>query len=200
MREILFILTICLSASAWPADCGIKSEAEMAEVGHSIKKFSQVSPALYRGSRPNDPEDFDFLESKGIKTIVSLEEMPWHVGPEREKAKGRFGFINVGITASPFEPNENDVDLALQYLNDPEIPKPVYVHCAIGRDRTSLIVGLYRIQTESCAPKETWNEMKQFGFSEGIHLRGLKSYFVKHTGWSPDSNNGKAPASEAGLY
>ena len=57
---------------------------------------------------------------------------------------------------------------------------PIYFHCDIGRDRTSLIAGLYQIYFREMPPQEAWRDMTHFGFKDSWTLRGLKRYFEKH--------------------
>ncbi|PYT26283.1 MAG: hypothetical protein DMG57_22090 [Acidobacteria bacterium] len=57
---------------------------------------------------------------------------------------------------------------------------PIYFHCDIGRDRTSLIAGLYQIYFREMSPQEAWRDMTHFGFKDSWTLRGLKRYFEKH--------------------
>jgi len=53
-----------------------------------------------------------------------------------------------------------------------------YLHCDIGRDRTSLIATLYEVYFKG--PQGSWQEMKRFGFKDSWTLSGLKTYLTKH--------------------
>ncbi len=149
--------------------------------GTSIVRYGQISEELFRGSRPNSAEDFEFLKSRGIKTIVSLEQMFWHTRPERKKAES-YGiqFYDVDVRGSPVQPSEESIQKILGILTDPNTARPVYIHCALGRDRTSLLVAIYRIVFEKWNRDMAWNEMKAYGFSEAPTLMGLKHYFDEH--------------------
>ena len=187
MRIGLLLLFVSVNSFAQTAvQCGIEDPIAAAKVGATIKNFSQVAPGIYRGSRPREPADFAFLKAQGIKTILSLEAMPWNVCPESDRVEGQFVFLNVGIVASPFEPDENHVSRAVQVLMDPSVRRPIFVHCAAGRDRTSLIVGLYRISAEGCSPANAWKEMRGFGINQGFFLHGLRTSFIRQSGWNPD--------------
>jgi hypothetical protein len=58
--------------------------------------------------------------------------------------------------------------------------QPVYIHCELGRDRSGLIIGLYRVRYEGWSPCAAYAEMQQFGFNE--RLRGLDRYFWERHG------------------
>ena len=81
MRIGLLLLFVSVNSFAQTAvQCGIEDPIAVARVGATIKNFSQVAPGIYRGSRPREPADFAFLKAQGIKTILSLEAMPWNAG------------------------------------------------------------------------------------------------------------------------
>jgi protein-tyrosine phosphatase len=60
-------------------------------------------------------------------------------------------------------------------------PDPVYVHCAAGRDRTSLIVALYRVWVNNWTPQMAWqHEARDFGHYQWW-FRGLYRVFAALT-------------------
>src|SRR5438046_377672 len=76
------------------------------------KKFpmKHVSTGLLEGYVPKTKEDFEFLRTNGVRTIISLRFLPWHIPPEKKKAvKYGFNFVNTPITATPLEPSEESV-------------------------------------------------------------------------------------------
>ena len=106
--------------------------------------------------------------------------MPWHIPPERRKAeKNGIGFVNTPIPATPFEPSEESVKAALLALSDPSL-QPIYVHCLLGRDRTTMVVALYRVYFENWTPEAAWKEMLNCGFKRHWTLRGFETYFWSH--------------------
>jgi protein-tyrosine phosphatase len=142
---------------------------------------SEVSPGIFKGSRPAAAADYEMLRTKGVRTIVSLEMLPWHTRPERRMAR-RYGFnyCEIPILASPLPPSEESVREALAALEDPAL-RPVYVHCLVGEDRTLLIVGLYRVYFEDWPPQAAWDEMLRSNFHSGPQLRGFTTYYWSHT-------------------
>jgi protein tyrosine/serine phosphatase len=55
---------------------------------------------------------------------------------------------------------------------------PIYLHCELGRDRSGLVVGLYRVRCQGWTMCAAYAEMQRFGFNE--RLRGLDRYFWNH--------------------
>jgi protein tyrosine/serine phosphatase len=55
---------------------------------------------------------------------------------------------------------------------------PIYVHCELGRDRSGLVVGLFRVRCQGWSVCAAYAEMQWFGFNE--RLRGLDRYFWNH--------------------
>jgi hypothetical protein len=149
-------------------------------LGTSIVRFAQVDAGVYRGSTPKNDADFTFLQSKHIRYILNLEFIPFLSEGEESKA-GRYGMtvIDVLINGSPVPPSEKHVNRILLILRDKRY-HPIYFHCALGRDRTSLIAALYKMYFRGMSQQAAWQEMKSFGFKDSWTLGGLKRYFEKH--------------------
>jgi protein-tyrosine phosphatase len=146
-----------------------------------IQRFAEVSPGIFRGSQPTTQADFDFLKVRGVRTILSLQTLPWDIWPERRGAHHNgIEYHNVPIPAFPLAPGERRVQETLLTLTDPSL-HPIFVHCSLGRDRTSMIVGLYRVYYQNWTPEAAWDEMLRDGFKVDWTLRGLKTYFWTHT-------------------
>jgi hypothetical protein len=158
--------------------------------GTSIIRFGEIDEGVYKGSKPKSDADFRFLRSRNVRTIVDLQFVPVLYRLEKEKAeKYEIRVIPVTMNASPVAPSEAHVRRALCLLADKSL-RPVYFHCDLGRDRTSLIATLYEIYFRGLAPKDALQEMKHFGFKDEWILRGLKTYLQKHADsqFTADSN------------
>lgn len=160
--------------------------------GVSLTHFEQIDEYVYDGSKPHTDKDFEFLQSRHIKYILNVKFLPFFSGSEKSMAK-RYGmtFISIPMNASPIAPREKHVNQILLTLRDKQF-QPVYVHCVLGRDRTNLIAGLYKIYFLGVSRSEAWEEMKESGFRTPWYLHGLKTYFDKHAADPPplavDSN------------
>lgn len=113
--------------------------------------------------------------------MLSLEALPWDIWPERAQAQNNgLVFRDVPILASPLPPSEDRVAQAILALRNPAL-RPIYVHCFLGKDRVSFIIGLYRIYFEDRAPQAAWREMLRTGFHVRWSLLGFTAYFWSHT-------------------
>jgi protein tyrosine phosphatase (PTP) superfamily phosphohydrolase (DUF442 family) len=149
--------------------------------GHRPFVATPVAPGLLVGRQPRGQADYEVLRGQGVRTILSLQVMPWDVAYGRSHAE-TFGFAyrNVPVPASPLEPGEARIKDALALLGDPEL-RPVFMHCNLGRDRAALLVGLYRVQHEGWTPEAAWDEMLRSGFKVSWWLSGLRKYFWNHS-------------------
>jgi hypothetical protein len=135
---------------------------------------------LYKGSKPKSDADYRFLKSKNVKYILDLNFFPLLYRLERTKAKKHGMFvIPATINASPIAPSEKHVNQILCILADRRL-RPLYFHCSVGRDRTSLIATLYELNYLGLPAENAWEEMKRFGFKDDWTLRGLKAYLQNH--------------------
>jgi protein-tyrosine phosphatase family protein len=149
--------------------------------GTSIRRFAQIDEGVYKGSKPKNDADFRFLQSKHVTYILDLKFFPLLYRLEKNKAK-RYGMtvIPATINASPIAPSEKHVNHILCILADKRL-RPIYLHCSVGRDRTSLIATLYEINFRGLPPNDAWETMNHFGFKDGWTLRGLRVYLQDHS-------------------
>jgi protein-tyrosine phosphatase len=145
-----------------------------------------VTDGILAGSKPTRDADFIFLKSQGVRFLLQPRFLPFLAGYERSKAK-RYGmeYLSVPMNASPFAPSEKHVNAALRIMRT-KADKPLYLHCVLGRDRTSLLVGLYMIYFEGASKEQAYAEMKAEGFRTVFFVHGLKAYFDKHTKLPPE--------------
>jgi Tyrosine phosphatase family len=149
--------------------------------GSSIEHFAQLDDNVYVGSKPHTDQDFEFLESQHIKYILNVRFLPFFTGSEKSMAKRHgISFISKPMNASFIAPQEKHVNEILITLRDKQY-QPIYVHCVLGRDRTSLISGLYKIYFLGVSKSDAYAEMKESGFRTPWFLHGLKVYFDKHS-------------------
>jgi hypothetical protein len=149
--------------------------------GTSIVRFEELDEGVYKGSKPKTEADYEFLQSKHVKYIVELRLFPRlnAIEKRRVKAHGMI-LIPATINASPAEPSERHVNYVLCLLHDQRY-RPIYIHCDLGRDRAMLIAGLYNMYYRGMSKDEAYRDMKHYGFKDNWTLRGLKSYFEKHS-------------------
>lgn len=139
-------------------------------------KLFQISPLLYRGSRPS-ASDLPLLTGKGIRVIVSLE------GPDEDAKEAREFAPGIEVHSMPISPLEIYMTgISEQYLVSivrqmSSALVPILVHCQHGEDRTGLIVAAWRVKTGW--PKQmAWQEAKDFGYRWYLNF-GLNRTWAK---------------------
>jgi hypothetical protein len=160
---------------------GAQGEHTHPAPGTSIIHFAQIDEGIYKGSKPKNDADYRFLRSKHIRYIIDLKFFPVLYRLEKSKAK-EYGItvIPATINASPIPPSEKHVRKILCLLSDKRL-RPIYFHCSVGRDRTSLIATLYKVYFLGFPRDKAWHEMRdEFGFKDDWTLRGLRVYLQRH--------------------
>lgn len=143
-------------------------------------RFIEVSPGIFRSAQP-EGDAYYTLKNIGVKTLVNLSDDPF--GQESDQAAAEeYGFAYIEVPLSGFwAPTDQDVDSVLEALHVPA-NYPVLLHCQHGRDRTGLLVGLYRVLFQGWTPHAAYQEMLDRGFRP--YLIGLDNYFRARTGYS----------------
>lgn len=128
-----------------------------------VDRFYQFDRDLYRGGAPQTLEQMKALKKLGIKTIVNMEGDKKKIASEAAMAKS-LGMKHVSIPLPGFgAPKDNDVE-AIQKILTTSSLKPVFLHCAHGRERTGIEVAIYRVFTQGWTPKKAYAEAVNFGF------------------------------------
>jgi hypothetical protein len=174
MRWVVAIGILCAAPASWAAD----AKPDVA-TGTGLHHFTQVDKGIYAGSKPIKDADFEYLRSKGVKYILQGQFLPARNGGERKMA-AKYGmeYRSVPMNASFIAPRKKHVNELLRLMRTKQ---PVYIHCVLGRDRTSLLAGLYRIYFKGMAKEQAYKLMKEEGFRDVFFLHGLKVYFDKHS-------------------
>jgi rhodanese-related sulfurtransferase len=156
------------------------SSYKQTKAGSTLAHFAKVDDGVYKGSRPRTDADFRFLQSRHVRYILDLQLIPSLLQAEQKRAK-RYGMkvIHARINASPVPPSEKHIALILAILRDSRY-RPIYFHCALGRDRTALVAALYKMYFMGMSQQDAWRYMKEAGFKEAWIRNGLKNYLKNH--------------------
>jgi protein tyrosine phosphatase (PTP) superfamily phosphohydrolase (DUF442 family) len=117
-----------------------------------VDNFGMASKDVWRGAQPT-PDGMQWLARLGVKTVIDLRE------EGDESAIVPPGVRYVRIPVSPFNADRVDVREVLEQIDS--CPKPVFIHCHQGRDRTGLAVAAYRL-AEGMAPADACAELRNF--------------------------------------
>lgn len=132
---------------------------EMREQMAGVPNFAVVSPVLARGAQPTR-EGFRALRDRGIRTIVALR---WRHADDA--ALAGLGLNSYRLRAKQWHPETEDVVRAMKVILTPEY-QPVFVHCQAGKDRTGLVVAVYRILVDGWSVDDAIAERKAFGAAD----------------------------------
>lgn len=127
-----------------------------------IVNYDKVNASLYRGGQPNTL-GIEWLRGAGIKSIINLR-MASDVWPGEQAAAVANGIQYTNIPLHGFSaPTRAQVEAVLSTIE--RMPKPVYVHCQHGCDRTGTIIACYRIHRDGWTPKAALKEAVTYGMS-----------------------------------
>jgi hypothetical protein len=142
---------------------------------------------LWRGAKP-DLKGATWLIDNGIASIVNLEllhddlailksvETTTATRVEYYKVRDWEPYVMM-------KPSKTDRNVARFIAIMNKAPKPVYVHCRSGQNRTGVMVASYRIVAEGLAVNEAIEEMKLYS---GIWAKQDEQYLLTLT---PDKVN-----------
>jgi len=137
-----------------------------------IYRFIKVVDGLYRGSAPSI-KDVKVLKDKfNINKIISLDE---ESGEKISRACEILGIKQVkiyldGTRKSLFKLLSKNLKNLL--LDD----GPTFVHCQAGKDRTGLLIALFKCKYLEEDPEQALEEAKKLGFGIGLDPKVVDLY------------------------
>jgi protein tyrosine/serine phosphatase len=137
-------------------------------------RFAHVGDQLYRGGQPSR-RHLEALWVLGVRTVINLrreERKLWRAEQQAAEALGmkffRFPFYGV------FGAKEAFLEEILAQMSTGGL----YIHCKHGRDRTSLLIALYRVYHEGWDPEVAWQrEVLAYGYQPTYFYRKVRSTF-----------------------
>ncbi|SRR5581483_576693 len=139
----------------------------LTDMGSPVRNFCVVAPQiLWRGERPTK-KDAQWLLEQQVGTVVSLQ-LNDRRAFEKVRLNQNYAHAVTYYQVSGFgplqvlSPSHLDKHLALFLAIVKAAPKPVYVHCRAGVDRTGLLAAGYRVLIDGASRKEAIAEMARF--------------------------------------
>lgn len=131
-----------------------------------LMNVGRIAPGVFRGNQPQ-PEGYETLKKMGIRTVISFRAR--HGEKARVEAAG---MRSIEIPISMLEkPRSSDIRKITGMMADPA-NQPLYVHCALGKDRTGIVVAAYRMDIDGWSLQDAIAEMRSFGFNgQWVHLK-----------------------------
>jgi protein tyrosine/serine phosphatase len=157
-RSLVASLFVLLVSSGPPLFAEARADATreraLAELRgpHGPVRFAVVRDGLYRGGQPT-PHHLELLHALGVNTVIDLRRGNSDAEAAAAQRLGirlvRFPFFGIFGADHLFLAN---VVEAIRHGGS------VYVHCHVGRDRTSLVIALYRVLVEGWEPRLAWQK------------------------------------------
>jgi protein tyrosine/serine phosphatase len=177
-RAAAVLALVLLLASSLSAAKKTLSECTVPSAEDLVPAFHRVDADLYRGGRPAYHDDvyLKFAEL-GIRTVVNLEggdqarreqEVIERVNTKlAEQGKPALTFVSFPIDSFTgtvlSAPTNQNIGILFQKIA--EAPKPIYVHCKHGKDRTGMVVALYRLWRSESTFDDALSEADYYHFS-----------------------------------
>jgi protein tyrosine phosphatase (PTP) superfamily phosphohydrolase (DUF442 family) len=157
-------------------------------LSEAIRNSCVVSPGvLWRGSKPDSAGAASLL-SLGVRTVVNLELLhddmrAFQVARPAKVLSEKLDYFRI----EEWEPNP----VILPSVLDSHVaeflaivktqPKPIYVHCRSGQNRTGVMVAAYRVLLEGSSPESAVAEMGKYkGFWFKWDAKYINSLKGKH--------------------
>jgi hypothetical protein len=159
------LLAACIGTLAAASDC------------RGALPIVEVAPGIYRGPAPESPADYRQLRDLGVRTVLDIRKFRRRKLDEHGRCVRAHGMSYLRVPIGFYPNRDCSPDRAVRVLASAE-RYPIYIHCELGRDRSGLVIGLFRIRYQGWSVSGAYAEMQQFGFNE--RLRGLDRYFWQH--------------------
>lgn len=137
----------------------------------------QVAPGVYTGSAPDSAADYRCLQRLGIRTVIDSRPFRPRASRRERREVSRLGMTHLRVPIDYHPADDHGPHRVLAQLSEPR-RQPVYLHCQLGRDRTSLVVALYRVRYQGWTPEAAYAEMERRQFNP--LLLALDRYFWQH--------------------
>jgi hypothetical protein len=178
---LLFVLLMCELVSAAPQTAAVSCPNNL---GSPIENFCVATPdVLWRGARP-DKDGAAWLIGHGVRTIVNLElihddksSFDHVIIADDKKFQVRYFRIHDWEPLPKLSDSIVDGHVARFLAVISQQPKPVYVHCRSGMNRTGVMIAAYRVLIESIPAEDAIDEMGsyqgQWFKTDAKYIRGL---------------------------
>jgi tyrosine-protein phosphatase SIW14 len=144
---------------------------------NGIVNFGKVNDSLYRGGQP-DHKAMQQLAAMGVRSVINLRMTNdvWN-GEQAVATAYSMAYTNIPLR-SLSAPTDAQVACVLAAIS--AMPKPVFVHCRHGCDRTGTILACYRIQQDHWANSSALKEAEVYGISPiEVAMRNYIKHFKK---------------------
>lgn len=167
MKNALLIFLVILLISCTqqvPEDVDEKYIPPPTSVVDKQFNFHIVEPGIWRSSQPNK-ESLLRMKQHGLKTIINLR------GDEETDIweSGLADSLGINYFSKPIDARKKqNLDYLKEILSIVEdtTNQPVLIHCLGGKDRTGLIVGMYKLKYTNLTFSQIKKEIIMYGHDQ----------------------------------
>lgn len=137
-----------------------------------IKRFFKINDNLYRGGAPSIQDVID-LKKMGINKIVSLDQ---DIGNKIDRI---CKLLNIEHIIVPLDVSKPRSILSLLGFDLYKLlidGGPTFVHCREGKDRTGMVIAMFKCKYENYSFEKAVREAIKFGFGLGLPPRTIHMY------------------------
>jgi protein tyrosine/serine phosphatase len=178
--ESLLPLLLLMSSVTLAARCRRARDCNPTTItDNEICDFHKLDDDLYRGGHPTC-SGLAKLQALGIRTFINLggAEAALHRCKTRVEMAGvRFISFHISLVQIVLT-GVSDKRLRKLFTLMQEAPKPIFLSCSLGRDRTGVIVALYRMKRREAAFNEAEQEAIYYGYR--LRFRGLRKALERY--------------------
>lgn len=139
----------------------------------------EQAPGIYTGTAPKTASDYAELRRLQVRTVIDMRKFRPLDSRREEAMATRQGLVYHSLPIGFFPTRDGAPECVLRLLAEPR-NHPVYIHCQLGRDRTGLVIALYRVRYLGWSPEAAFAAMQHQEFNP--LLRDLDRYFWQHAG------------------
>lgn len=177
---IVLILIIALPSNATISNVTKFPTAEVRGKGPFPYNYRVIDQKIHAGGHPLNPstwfrntdeqalEILRYLKSKGVTTVIDLENT-WWIQKRYKRLLKEANLKRLHIPMHAFKvPNAEEWKEIKEALKD-----PVYIHCKWGADRTGSVIGRYLVEEKGYSSPEAYKAVISGGSHAG-YIGGLK--------------------------